>query len=143
MKIVINAQYGGFNLSKLATEEYLKLKGKKAYFYRTECDGREIYYKKIDSSFKEDIFTLCFTKDFGESINEEEISEDMWENYCFSAKEIKRTDKDLIKVVEKLKEKANTICSSLKIIKIPDDVDYEIEEYDGNEWVSEKHRTWA
>lgn len=143
MKIVINAQYGGFSLSKLATEEYLKLKGKKAYFYSPECDGREIYYKKIDSSFKEDIFTVCFTKDFGKSVNGEEISEDMWENYCFSAKKIKRTDKDLIKVVEKLKEKANTICSSLKIIEIPDDVDYEIEEYDGNEWVSEKHRTWA
>ena len=47
MKIVINAQYGGFGLSKLATEEYLKLKGKKSYFYSTECDGRKIYYKKI------------------------------------------------------------------------------------------------
>ena len=46
MKIVINAQYGGFGLSKLATEEYLKLKGKKSYFYSTECDGRKIYYKK-------------------------------------------------------------------------------------------------
>ena len=143
MKIVINAQYGGFGLSKLATEEYLRLKGKKSYFYSTECDGREIYYKKTDSSFKEDIFTLCFTKDLGESISGEEISEDMWKNYCFSAKKVKRTDEDLIKVVEKLKERANTICSSLKTIEIPDDVDYEIEEYDGNEWVSEKHRTWA
>ena len=133
MKIVINAQYGGFGLSKLATEEYLKLKGKKSYFYSTECDGRKIYYKKIDSSFKEDIFTICFTKDLGESINGEEIPEKTWESCCFSAKAIKRTDKDLIKIVEKLKEKANTICSSLKIIEIPDNVDYEIEEYDGNE----------
>lgn len=143
MKIVINAQYGGFGLSKLATEEYLKLKGKKSYFYSTECDGREIYYKKIDSSFKEDIFTLCFTKDLGEIINGEEISEYIWEKYCFYAKKVKRTDEDLIKVGEKLKEKANTICSKLKVIEIPDDLDYEIEEYDGNEWISEKHRTWA
>lgn len=58
-------------------------------------------------------------------------------------KKVKRTDEDLIKVVEKLKEKANTICSKLKVIEIPDDLDYEIEEYDGNEWISEKHRTWA
>ncbi len=143
MKIVINAQYGGFGLSKLAIEEYLKLKGKKSYFYSTECDGKKIYYKKIDSLFKEDIFTLCFTKDLGEIINGEEISEYIWEKHCFSAKKVKRTDEDLIKVVGKLKEKANTICSKLKVIEIPDDVDYEIEEYDGNEWISEKHRTWA
>lgn len=26
---------------------------------------------------------------------------------------------------------------------IPDDVEWEIEEYDGLEWVSEKHRTWC
>ena len=29
-----------------------------------------------------------------------------WESCCFSAKAIKRTDKDLIKIVEKLKEKS-------------------------------------
>lgn len=143
MKIVINAQYGGFSLSMLAIKEYLELKGKQAYFYNTECDGREIRYKKIDNPLKESIFITCFTKDFGESINGEEISENMWEEYCFNVKGIKRTDEDLIKVVEKLKEKANTICSTLKVIEIPDDVDYEIEEYDGNEWVAEKHRTWA
>ena len=35
------------------------------------------------------------------------------------------------------------MCSTLKIIEIPDDVDWIIEEYDGNEWVAEKHRTWG
>jgi hypothetical protein len=27
-------------------------------------------------------------------------------------------------------------------VDIPDDVKWEIEEYDGNEWVAEVHRTW-
>jgi len=36
----------------------------------------------------------------------------------------------------------NGQCASLKVVEIPDDVDYEIEEYDGNEWVAEKHRVW-
>jgi hypothetical protein len=32
--------------------------------------------------------------------------------------------------------------SELKIVNIPDDVEFQIEEYDGNEWVAEKHRVW-
>jgi len=36
MKIVINGCYGGFGLSKLAIQEYLKLKGKKHIFISTE-----------------------------------------------------------------------------------------------------------
>jgi hypothetical protein len=46
-------------------------------------------------------------------------------------------------VVKELGEKANGFCSSLKIVDIPIDVQWFIEEYDGNEWVSEKHRTWS
>jgi len=44
--------------------------------------------------------------------------------------------------VEELGEKANGQCADLKIVEIPDDVEYEIEEYDGVEWVAENHRTW-
>ena len=31
---------------------------------------------------------------------------------------------------------------SLKMIHIPDDIEWEIGEHDGKEWVAEKHRTW-
>jgi hypothetical protein len=30
----------------------------------------------------------------------------------------------------------------LLIVEVPADVDWYIEEYDGLEWVAEKHRTW-
>jgi len=53
-----------------------------------------------------------------------------------------REDPDLIKVIEELKEDANGNFALLKIVKIPADVEYFIEEYDGAEWVAEKHRTW-
>jgi hypothetical protein len=53
-----------------------------------------------------------------------------------------RSDPDLIDVIETLKGKANDWSSNLKIIEIPDDVEWVIEEYDGNEWVSEVHRIW-
>jgi len=36
----------------------------------------------------------------------------------------------------------NGSYSRLKIVEVPDDVEWEVDEYDGNEWVAEKHRTW-
>lgn len=55
---------------------------------------------------------------------------------------IKRNDPKLIKVIEKLGKDANGKFANLKVIEIPDDVDWVVEEYDGNEWIAEKHRVW-
>jgi len=55
--------------------------------------------------------------------------------------EIPRDDPVLIQVIEQLGEKANTRYSSLKVIEIPDDVEWHIHEYDGMEHVAENHRT--
>jgi len=57
-------------------------------------------------------------------------------------REIQRDDPKLVRVVEALGKQANGLYSELKVIQIPDDVDWEIKEYDGNEYVAEKHRTW-
>jgi hypothetical protein len=32
--------------------------------------------------------------------------------------------------------------AELKVVESPDDVEWEIEEYDGIEWIAEVHRTW-
>lgn len=56
---------------------------------------------------------------------------------------VPRDDPQLVQVVEELGIKANGFCSSLKIVKIPDDIKWHIEEYDGAEWVAEDHRTWS
>lgn len=53
-----------------------------------------------------------------------------------------RTDPKLVAIVEKLGDKANGKYAELKVVEIPDGVDWTIEEYDGVEWVAEKHRTW-
>lgn len=53
-----------------------------------------------------------------------------------------RTDPALIQTIEELGEEANGLCATLKIIEIPDDIEFEIEEYDGWEWISEAHRKW-
>jgi hypothetical protein len=63
------------------------------------------------------------------------------ENY-FSEHEIERNDPTLVQVVEELSEKASGPHAELKVVEIPDDVKWKIEEYDGVEWVAEQHRTW-
>lgn len=54
-----------------------------------------------------------------------------------------RADPKLVAVVESLGKAANGACAELRIVEIPDDVDWTIEEYDGVEWVAECHRTWS
>ena len=54
-----------------------------------------------------------------------------------------RDDPALVKTVMDLGKKANGKHAELKIVEIPDDVDWEITEYDGLEQVEEKHRIWT
>ena len=56
---------------------------------------------------------------------------------CYS--DCLRTNPKLIEFLERYPDRAG----SLKVVVIPDDVDWYIEEYDGKEWISEKHRTWC
>jgi len=57
--------------------------------------------------------------------------------------DIPRDDLDLIKVVEELGDKANGCCAELKIVEIPDNIKWEINEYDGSETIDECHRSWG
>lgn len=62
----------------------------------------------------------------------------------FHTRDIRRNDPILIRVLEQL---GVMECSgrhaSLRVVEIPDDVEWTIEEYDGKEWVAEVHRTWS
>lgn len=57
--------------------------------------------------------------------------------------EIPRDDPYLVKVVKELGMSANGTHSNLKIVEIPGDIEWLVQEYDGAEWVAEKHRTWT
>ena len=61
----------------------------------------------------------------------------------FSDDDIKRDNKILVKVVKELKEEANGNCAELKIVKIPANIEYEIDNYDGMESIHEKHKSWG
>lgn len=57
-------------------------------------------------------------------------------------REVARDDPYLVKIVQDLKEDAYGRYAELKIVEVPADVVWTIDEYDGLEWVAEKHRTW-
>lgn len=53
-----------------------------------------------------------------------------------------RTDPKLIETVEKLGEAANGGFADLEIIEIPDEIEWEIFDYDGIETVRERGHYW-
>ena len=142
MKIVINAKYGGFGLSMLGEREYLKRKGKKAYFYKQLKDEHQDgsnEYVLIDDITKKVRISYTFTKNMGKSLKKFPTKSKAW----FYDRGIKRNDPDLVTVVKKLGKKANGDSALLEIVEVPDDAKWHIEEYAGNEHVAEDHRTWG
>jgi hypothetical protein len=63
-------------------------------------------------------------------------------NYI-SDRDIARDDPHLIQVIEALGDRADDVHAELRVVEVPDDVNWVIEEYDGLEWVAEVHRTWS
>ena len=56
---------------------------------------------------------------------------------------IDRTDPILVEMVEEDSSLYSGSSSRLHVVEIPDDVEWFIHDYDGQEHVAEKHRTWA
>jgi len=147
-KVVINDQFGGFGLSDEAYE-WLIAHGIRVDKYHKEPRNPEtgLYDIKPPENEGEVIFDRSLTPE-----NEKEEIDRLMEsnNYSVMGKywetwiDARRDWPLLIQCVEELgSEHASGKHATLKIVEIPDDVDYEIEEYDGNEYIAEKHRTWS
>jgi len=68
-----------------------------------------------------------------------EVSDTDFNNYS-----IPRDDKDLIKLLKEWgSKKVSGTFAELEIVKIPNGIKWEIDEYDGMETVEEKHRRWC
>jgi hypothetical protein len=114
-RIVINRAHGGFGLSNEAVIMYLDLAG-------------------IDYTLKPQV---------------DRDSQNRWgDRIMVNGKEfhahdnIARDDPALVATVRRLGSKANGTHARLKIVEVPAGVTWEINEYDGKEWVAEVHRTW-
>lgn len=53
-----------------------------------------------------------------------------------------RNDPVLVSMVLGDPDRYNGSFAKLRVVEIPDDVDWEIVNHDGIEWVAEKHRKW-
>jgi hypothetical protein len=57
--------------------------------------------------------------------------------------DIPRDCPHLVAMVEEGGTDVDGIYSELKVVDVPDDANWYIEEYDGMEHVAERHRTWS
>ena len=140
-KIVINKCYGGFGLSPRATVEYLKCKGKQAYFYDRDYKTDKFVKVDIKQADMLGLFYYTFTRDFGDKVEKSIAYAD--QDFFNVSFDIPRDDPDLVTIVEELGEESYGMHAKLTVVEIPDDVDWEIDEYDGMECISEKHRSWC
>lgn len=142
MKIVINNKHGGFGLSREAVMRYAEIKGITLF---PEDDTKYksfgiVHYwlvpaeQRIEALEGADFYALSMEQraDHNKAYSEQQLNE----------REIERNDPALVQVVDELGKTAGGKYSSLKVVEIPDDVEWTIDEYDGLEWVAEKHRTW-
>lgn len=117
MKIAINRCYGGFSLSDKAFAEYLKRKG---IIFETKINAfGDLEFYKDSISDKKYISQYDFIK-YGS-----------------------RNDSDLIAIIEEMGTDSFGDFAELKIVEIPNDIEYEITDYDGVETVREKTEEWC
>jgi hypothetical protein len=137
MKIVINRCHGGFGLSVEAEERYLELKGIKVWPEKDTRFGFVTYWtvppeEQVTRPVDFHYMPPEYRKVYNETYREQ----------TFDMYSIERNDPVLVQLVEELGEKASGHYADLKIVEIPEDVNWEIEEYDGLETIREVSRTW-
>jgi len=146
MKIVINTCYGGFCPSAKAIMRWAELSGIEMHaVVQTDRDYEEpAHYKEIKPRESEDEF-MGFISFCTKSLNKDgTMDEDSsWYLGEIESERSFRSDPNFVQAVEELGEDANTTESKLKVVEIPDDVNWTIEEYDGVEWIAEVHRNWC
>jgi len=155
-KIVINTQHGGFSLSAAGLKRWAELNGKECYFFKAAYSFGDAYVPlSLEQATEEKYFWSAFTipnpnEVLPDTSNWHEMTEEErqkangeYAEYSLNQRSMKRDDPTLVQVVKELKKKASGVCATLKVVSIPDDVKWEIEEYDGLEWIAEVHRTWS
>lgn len=131
VKVVINRCFGGFGLSDEAIEWLIQNKGWKVV--KSDEEG-----KLPDEESENQAPIIEWHPHVMGGLGRYSIIRLKYGNNSGGF----RINPDLIEVIEVLGEKANGRYAELKIVEIPNDVEWSIEEYDGVEWIAEKHRTW-
>jgi hypothetical protein len=154
MKLVINKCHGGFSLSPKAVARIAELQGRPCYFFTCQSLGN---YEPVALEHISQRSALWFAFDIpnpnevlsrGEgwhslSMDERKARNELYSKHNHNSRPDNRSDATLIQVVKELGKEADGMCAKLGFVEIPDGIEYEIEEYDGYETVSEAHRSWS
>jgi len=141
-RIVINDCYGGFGLSNEAVLRYLELSGIPVWNEAGTSVLRGFKYWLVPPGPER--MTDVSSEDWHNmSMQERQAHNQKYDSQIFNERDIARDDPYLVQVVDELGSEAGGSHAKLKVVEIPGDVDWIIEEYDGNEWVAEKHRKWS
>lgn len=129
MKVVINKCFGGFGLSQEAYKKLIEYGVPVKKYIKEERNPETGRYDLNENGSDKVIYKGGLWTDELE----------YWDTWIGQD----RSNPLLIKVVKELGKKANGGAADLKIVTIPDGIDYEISEYDGNEHIAEAHQTWS
>ncbi len=137
-KIVVNRCFGGFGLSEAAMLRYAEIKGITLY-PEPNSFGHKIYYtvpadQRVQQMSPDEWKAATIEQRLAHSA--------AYNAMTLSDSDIDRDDPTLAQVVGELGKAAEHDYAELEIVEIPDDVKWQIEEYDGKEWIAEVHRTW-
>ena len=143
MKVVINKCYGGFGLSHEAVMRYFEIKGITVYPEQDTSFGSSKFWtywlvkpeNRIESKEGEAFYAMSMEDRvaYNKACSEQTVY----------PREIERHDPALVQVIEELGHQSWGSFAELVVVEIPDDVNWEIDEYDGMEHVAEVHRVWA
>jgi len=141
--VVINQQHGGFSLSPEAIERYLEIKGVQYWIEKDRRDSSILGPKYWLVPEEQRLNDPTAETWHNMTMAQRRQHNQTYDQQVFSDRDLDRDDPVLVQVVRELGSDASGRHADLKIVEIPADVEWEIEEYDGQEWVAEKHRTWS
>lgn len=145
MKVVINKCFGGFGLSHAATMRYAELAGFTLYPWVDHITSN-VYGDRATVENPE-IMKHYSRVPLDDLPRDEHGDPKLPDGAYFSDSDIERHDPILVRVVEEMgaghRTGASDRYANLKVVEIPDGTDYQIDEYDGREHISERHATWG
>jgi hypothetical protein len=152
MKVVINRCFGGFSLSAAAVKRLAELQHRPCYFFRDNGSGTGFVPAKLEDIGRGYFYAWDIPNpneffrsgpDYNRLSPEEREEQGRVSNrHYLTSRPENRSDPLLVQVVEELGEKAWGECAELKVIEIPDDVKYEVYDYDGKESIHQVHTSW-
>jgi len=139
-EIVINVCYGGFGLSAAGMQRYAEIKGLTLYLeLNVVFPTMGPTYWLVPEPERVQPLPGAWSDN---SLEDRRAYNDKYESQVIYDRNIDRDDPALVQVVNELGEAAGDKYAKLKVVEVPSDIHWTIEEYDGWERVEEVHHCW-